>query len=91
MPDKKDGWEFKTAADLAGFLDWGRRRMNVRSKGLLLVAIGLNSVAYAKAPDLRVDDAIRLLEAQLETLRRGLAEAEAARVTRGSKRRDDID
>ena len=90
MPDKKDGWEFKTAADLEGFLDWGRRRMNARSKGLLLVAIGLNTVAFAKDPELRVADAIHLLEAQLETLKRGLAEAEAARVTRGSKRRTDI-
>jgi hypothetical protein len=90
MPEDKKGWAFESAADLEGFLDWGRRRMNVRSKGLILVAIGLNSVAFAKEPGLSVEDAIRLLEDNLQTLKRGLKDAEAARVTRGSRRRQDV-
>jgi hypothetical protein len=94
-----DKWEIKSADDVAQALDWLRRRMN--GAGLVLVAIGKNSVAFAMDPQLAAKDAVALLEAQIEggALERGLADLKQRRrlpdgsmgtVTRGHAQRDDV-
>ena len=92
-------WPIKTADDVAQALDWLRRRMN--GAGLVLVAIGPNSVAFSLDSQLAAKDAVALLEAQLEggALERGLADLKRRRrlpdgttgtVTRGCAKRDDV-
>lgn len=83
-------WEIKSAQDVAEALDWVRRRM--KGSGLVLVAIGANSVAYAADQQLAPRDAVELLQAQIDkgTLERGLIDMKRARVTRGTARREDV-
>lgn len=83
-----DAWEIKSAGDVAEALDWLRRRM--KGSGLLLVAIGPNSVAYALDPQMKASDAVEALQAQIQggTLERGLEDLERERVTRGFRRRE---
>jgi hypothetical protein len=85
MGDTK--WEMKSAGDVAQGLDWLRRRM--QGSGLVLVAVGINSVAFAKDSGLSPDDAADLIEAQLPTLRDGFHRLQNQRVTRGFNRRED--
>jgi hypothetical protein len=84
-----EAWEIKTAEDVAEALDWLRRRM--KGKGLLLVAIGTNSVAFCKDPKINPDQASKILEANLGLIKRGLAQARDQKVTRGSAIRDDVE
>lgn len=79
----------KTADDIANAVDWVRRIMG--ESGLMVIAIGLNSVAYAKDPKLSPGDAVQILEAQLKMLRQGFHGVEAQRVTRGCGPRADLD
>jgi hypothetical protein len=81
-------WPIKNADDVAQALDWLRRRMN--GAGLVLVAIGPNSVAYSIDVGLSVKDAVQLVETQIEdgTLERGLVECKRSKVTRGYQRRE---
>lgn len=87
MPEEKKDWALKTGDDVAGALDWVRRRMG--TSGFLVVAVGLNSVAYAKDPKLSPKDAVEMLEAQLKMLRQGFHTIESQRVTRGCGKRED--
>lgn len=80
-------WPIESADDVAQALDWLRRRM--KGKGLVLVAIGVNSVAFAKDVGVQADDAADLVEAQLPALRRGFSRIQAERVTRGFCARED--
>lgn len=82
-------WEIKSAQDVAEALDWVRRRM--RGNGLVLVAIGPNSIAYAKDQKLSASAAELLVKANLETIYNGLVKAEAAGHTRGASKRGDIE
>jgi len=92
-------WPINSADDVAQALDWLRRRMN--GAGLVLVAIGPNSVAFSLDGKLAAKDAAALLEAQLEggALERGFADLKRQRrlpdgkmgtVTRGWAKRDDV-
>lgn len=83
---RDDGkWELNSGDDVAKALDWLRRRM--RGKGLVLVAIGVNAVAYAKDVDVKADDAADLIEAQLPALRAGFAEIHHKQ-SRGFRKRE---
>lgn len=85
MSEKK--WELRSADDVAQALDWLRRRMG--GGGLVLVAVGVNSVAFAKDAKISPADASDLVERQLPNLRRGLARLQSEHVTRGFNRRED--
>jgi len=80
-------WKIESAGDVAEALDWLRRRM--QGKGLVLMAVGANSVAFCKDVAVSPDDAADLIEAQLPTLRRGFAQIQSQRVTRGFSARED--
>jgi hypothetical protein len=80
-------WELKSAGDVAQGLDWLRRRM--QGSGLVLVAVGINSVAFAKDNSVSPDDAADLIEAQLPALREGFHRLQSQRVTRGFHRRGE--
>ena len=86
MAEQK-GWDLKTADDVAQALDWLRRRM--KGNGLVLIAIGVNSVAVSKDAKLLPDDAADVLERQLPTIRREFARLQSHQVTRGFTRRED--
>ena len=80
-------WDLKTPDDVANALDWLRRRM--KGQGLLLVAIGANSIAYAKETTISPQEALEAMEANLQNLRRGIEQLKSLQVTRGSRRRED--
>ena len=90
MPDNTNSWPLKSAQDVAGALDWIRRRMN--GNGLVLVAIGTNSVAYALDAKMPVRDAMELLQAQIDTgaIERGFEDLKRQKVTRGGGPRGDL-
>ena len=88
LPKEKKKITFQNAQNVAETLDWIRRGMG--GKGLVLIAIGVNSVAYCKDIKISPRDAVELIEAQLPTLRRGFAQLEAGRVTRAAMRREDF-
>ena len=87
MADKKAGWQLRSADDVAQALDWLRRRME--GNGLVLIAIGVNSVAVSKDAKLLPDDAADVLERQLPTIRRELARLQSHNTTRGFAKRED--
>jgi hypothetical protein len=86
MAEQK-GWDLKTADDVAQALDWLRRRM--KGNGLVLIAIGVNSIAVSKDAKLQPDDAADVLERQLPAIRREFARLQSHQVTRGFARRED--
>lgn len=81
-------WELSSAQDVAEALDWIRRRM--KGRGLVIVAVGVNSVAYSKEADVKPEDAAELVAAQVPNLRKGFAQLRSHRVTRGASRREDV-
>lgn len=84
MAEKKE-WEIKSARDVAEALEWVRRRS--KGRALVLVAIGVNSVAYAKDPAVSPADAARLVHSQLTVLRDGFEKIHAQTTTRGTNGR----
>jgi hypothetical protein len=82
-----DNWEIESADDVAQALDWLRRRM--KGKGLVLIAVGVNSVAFSKEVGVSAEDAADLVQNQVQTLRRGFSRISSQRVTRGFERRED--
>ena len=86
MGDNQGSWEFKTADDVASALDWVRRRM--KGNGLVLVAIGVKTIAFAKDAKIEAGDAVQILEEQLPALRKELERISAEKVTRGTARRE---
>ena len=86
---QKKNWELRSADDVAQALDWLRRRMD--GKGLVLVAVGVNSVAYCKDVGVSAEDAAKLVEDQIQTLRRGFLKCQSNKVTRGASVREDVD
>ena len=87
MADQKAGWKLRTADDVAQALDWLRRRME--GNGLVLIAVGVNSIAVSKDAKLQPDDAADILERQLPTVRQQFALLQSHQVTRGSTKRED--
>lgn len=87
MPDNKDSWQLATAGDVAGALDWVRRRMNAKGKGLVLIAISENSIAFSKDPQLEPDVAARMVWHELDSIQRGFDQLKREKVTRGFARR----
>jgi hypothetical protein len=81
-------WELQSAQDVAEALDWLRRRM--KGKGLVLIAVGVNSVAFSKEVGIKAEDAAELVEHQANALRQGFKRIEKERVTRGFSTREDI-
>jgi hypothetical protein len=88
LPPEKKKITFANAQNVAETLDWVRRGMD--GKGLVLVAIGVNSVSYCKDIKISPRDAVALIEAQLPALRKGFAGLESGRVTRAAMRREDV-
>lgn len=88
MADKKD-WELRTGTDVAEALDWLRRRM--KGRGLVLLAIGTEGVAYAVDPKLSAFAAAQMVAAQRPMLERDVLEMQRRGVTRGASRREDLD
>lgn len=86
MADQSN-WELRSADDVAQALDWLRRRM--KGKGLVLIAVGVNSVAFALDTQVTPADAVELIQSQAETLRRGFTQAKKNNVTRGFVKRED--
>jgi hypothetical protein len=86
MAEQK-GWDLKSADDVAQALDWVRRRM--KGNGLVLIAIGVNSVAVSKDAKLPPHDAAEVLERQLPTIRREFARLQSHNKTRGFAKRED--
>ena len=72
MAEEKREWELKSAKNVADALEWLRRR--TKGRALVLVAIGTNSIAYTKDPQLSPKDAAELLQQQLSSLRGGFEE-----------------
>ena len=87
MADNKDSWQLKTALDVAKCLDWTRRRMNAKGKGLVLIAISENAIAFAKDPSLDAKAAARMVWQELDSLERGFENLAIEKVTRGFARR----
>jgi hypothetical protein len=85
----QSNWELQSADDVAQALDWLRRRM--KGNGLVLVAVGLNSVCFSKEVGVSPDDAADLIEQQLPALRQGFERLKSQRVTRGYARRQDVE
>jgi hypothetical protein len=88
MAGEKKDWAIKSADDVAQALDWLRRRMG--SSGLVLIAVGVNSVAFCKDVAVSAEDAAELVAAQLPALRQGFYRIQADRVTRGFSKREDV-
>jgi hypothetical protein len=84
----KPVWELKSGKDVAEALEWIRQR--TKGRAMVLVAIGANGISFAKDPDVRVADAITLLEGEMETLRTELTKMENARQRRGAARRGGV-
>jgi len=87
MPESN--WELRTGADVAAALDWLRRRM--QGRGLILVAIGTNSVAYAADPAITAFSAGELIKAQVGTIERGVMAMQKRKETRSASRREDLE
>lgn len=85
----KKEWELKTAKDVAEALEWVRRR--TKGRALVLVAVGVNSIAFAKDPQVSPADAVQLIHDQIPSLRDGLDRlaAQTETTTRGSQTRRD--
>jgi len=83
------GWEIRDAKDVAEALDWLRRRM--KGKGLLLLAVGVNSIAFAKEVGVSPEDCEQLLHLNLPAILQGLIAMQNQRVTRSYIRRGDVD
>jgi hypothetical protein len=79
----EDKYPMKTAEDVAAALDWVRWRM--KGSGLLLVAVGARGLAYAADPKLAPE------EANMTGLRLGLNDLRTQKVSRGARRRDDVE
>jgi hypothetical protein len=79
----KPQWNLKSASDVGKALEW----LRWRSEGgaLVLLAIGRNSISYAKHPDVSAADAIEFIEQELHNLKLGLALLDRERLTRGSR------
>lgn len=82
-----NNWELNSADDVAQALDWLRRRMH--GSALVLVAVGVNSIAYAKDTSLSPNDAAEIVQRQVPALQRGFAKLQDQKVTRGFTRRED--
>ena len=87
MGDNKDSWALSTAGDVAGALDWVRRRMDAKGKGLVLIAISENAIAYAKNPQLEPRAAAQMVWNELDSLERGFEELKRMKVSRGFQKR----
>lgn len=69
MAEQKKEWELKSAKDVAGAVEWVRRR--TKGRAMVVIAIGANSVAYSKDPRISPQDAANLLQSQLTAIRAG--------------------
>ena len=85
---ENSGWKLRSADDVAQALDWLRRRM--KGNGLVLIAVGINNLAFSKEVGVSADDAADLIANQVHTLRQGFSRIESQRVTRGYSAREDI-
>ena len=82
-----NNWELNSADDVAQVLDWLRRRM--KGQALVLVAVGVNSIAFAKDTKLSPTDAADIVQRQVPALQRGFHKLQDKKVTRGFSRRED--
>lgn len=89
MAEPKRNWELKSAEDVAEALDWVRRR--TKGAGLVLVAIGVNSIVVSKDVALGAYDAAQLVRENFQGIQQTLQRVQDQRVTRGAGKRTDVD
>ncbi len=89
MAEPKRSWELKSAEAVAEALDWVRRR--TKGSGLVLVAIGVHSIAVSKDVALGSYDAAQLVRANFHGIQQTLQRVQDQRVTRGAGKRTDTD
>lgn len=75
MPEDRSQNPFKTAADMASGLQWARwksqgGREQSRPGAMLLLAFGANSISASMDLKLDPEDAIAMLEEELDTIAR---------------------
>lgn len=87
--EPKTGWPPKNAAKLAEVTDWMRRGMNAHGKGLLVLAVGENSISLALDPKLAPQEACSILWKNIDNILRGLERIRSEGVTRGFIERED--
>lgn len=86
--NSKKQWKLETGKDVADALHWIRQRTEGRL--LLALAFGKNKISFAKHPDLRSSDAIRIIQEELENLKHSLERIDAEGQQKGSiNRRND--
>jgi hypothetical protein len=92
MADQSFPQGYKTSAEFAQGLQYVRWLANGRSEhgnALLVVAIGVNSIAISRDLDLRPEDGIALLELEADTIAQLLEELKARKKTHGAMARPD--
>lgn len=83
---QRDPGGFKNSADVAGgcqYIRWMANGRNEKGPALLVLAIGVNSVAISRDGGLDAEDAIELLQREAETIARLLRELGAAKECNG--------
>jgi len=81
---------FKNSADVAGGCQYIRWMANGRSEkgpALMVIAIGVNSIAISRDARLDPEDAVQLLETEAQTIAALLRELGAAKECNGCKAR----
>jgi hypothetical protein len=91
MADRRD-WSqgFRNSGDVAAgcqYVRWMANGKGEKGPALLVLAIGVNSIAASLAPDLDPEDALELLQAEVETIAELLRGLRATKKTNGAKPR----
>ena len=84
LPKRPEG--FRNSADVAGgcqYIRWMANSRQEKGPALLVLAIGVNSVAISRDAGLDAEDAIELLQMEAETIARLLRELGAAQQCNG--------
>ena len=81
---------FTNSADVAGgcqYIRWMSNGRREKGPALMVIAIGINSIAVSLDVDLRPDDAIKILETEAEVIRQLLRELSDHKESNGFTRR----
>lgn len=91
MGERRD-WStgFRNGGDAAAgcqYVRWLGNRKSERGNALLVLLIGVHSVAASMDPDLDPEDAIQLLQTEADTIASLLRELRAMKKTNGARQR----